>query len=72
MLLLAQPPETFATDKLDGIDLPVICLELWVHLFENQPFRLVHIFSQALASSLLLQTYFRFQHVLWTSQNALG
>ena len=35
MLLLAQPPETFATDKLDGIDLPVICLELWVHLFEN-------------------------------------
>ena len=35
MLLLAQPPETFATDKLDGINLPVIYLELWVHLFEN-------------------------------------
>ena len=35
MLLLAQPPKTFATDKLDGIDLPVICLELWVYLFEN-------------------------------------
>ena len=70
MLLLAQPPKTLAIDKLDGIDLPVLCLELWVHFFE--PFRLVHVFSQALASSLLLQTYFRFQHVLWPSQNALG
>ena len=35
MLLLAQPPGSFAIDKLDGMDVQALCLELCVHFFEN-------------------------------------